>query len=85
MSESKFLSQENQEMSQMDIAIQRIDALDELRIERTLISDVQGFQHVFQLLTLLIHYNHPNLPAYVEDAPQGIWQFSPTTYQQCAF
>ncbi|MBS9783130.1 MAG: class I adenylate cyclase [Pasteurella sp.] len=62
--------------------MQRIDALDELRIERTLISDVQGFQHVFQLLTLLIHYNHPNLPAYVEDAPQGIWQFSPTTYQQ---
>ncbi|MDG6882708.1 hypothetical protein A6A21_09325 [Phocoenobacter uteri] len=62
--------------------MQRIDALDELRIERTLISDSQCFQHVFQLLTLLIHYNDPQLPAYVEGAPKGIWRFSPSNYQK---
>ncbi|MBR0573751.1 MULTISPECIES: class I adenylate cyclase [Pasteurellaceae] len=84
MPQLNLQSQDYSSISQIDIAIQRVNALDELRIERTLTATTNNtdFQHVFQLLTLLIHCNHPKLPAYVPSAPKGIWQFSLTPYQK---
>lgn len=62
-------------------AQQRVDSLDKLRIERALTTENYEFQHVFQLLSLLLHCNHPSLPAYVEQAPSGIFNFHTTQYQ----
>ena len=53
-------------------AIEKIDALDQHRIQRALASNNTHFKHVFYLLPLLLHYNLPELPAYVENAPYGL-------------
>lgn len=38
---------------------------------------------VFQTFPLLFHYNHPNLPGYIDaNAPTGIQQFTPTKEQK---
>ncbi|MEG9476129.1 class I adenylate cyclase [Mannheimia indoligenes] len=60
----------------------RIDKLNAYRIERAISANNQSFSHVFSLLPLLIHLNHPSLPAYVENAPQGIWHFELSDYQK---
>lgn len=60
----------------------RISALNQYRIERALSSNNQDFTHVFSLIPLLIHLNHPTLPAYVENAPKGIWHFELSDYQK---
>lgn len=60
----------------------RIDQLNAYRIERTMSSNNQNYAHVFSLLPLLIHLNHPTLPGYVENAPQGIWKFELSDYQK---
>ncbi len=81
---SKFgsLQKNSKFVLQMKFAIQQIDDLDKKRIKQALASDGESFQHIFQLLSLLLHYNHPLLPGYIKDAPQGIWQFIPSTYQK---
>lgn len=61
---------------------QRIDQLNAYRIERALSANQHNFAHIFSLIPLLIHLNHPNLPAYVENAPQGIWHFELSDYQK---
>lgn len=66
-------------------AIQRIDQLDRLRFQRALSSSNAQFKHVFRLLPLLIHYNIPELPGYVEDAPDGIANFAFNHYQKRFF
>ncbi|EGP03966.1 adenylate cyclase [Pasteurella multocida subsp. gallicida str. Anand1_poultry] len=58
-----------------------MEYLDKLRIERALSGSSGEFQHVFQLLTLLLHINHPNLPGYVADAPVGIADFVISPYK----
>ncbi|MDD0823871.1 class I adenylate cyclase [Mannheimia sp. AT1] len=60
----------------------RITKLNEYRIERAISANNQNFAHVFSLIPLLIHLNHPALPAYVENAPQGIWHFELSEYQK---
>lgn len=60
----------------------RIDQLNAYRIERAINANNHHFMHVFSLIPLLIHLNHPVLPAYVENAPQGIWHFQLSDYQK---
>ena len=66
----------------LDKAKQRVDDLDRLRIQRALSDTPESFQHIFKLIPLLLHFNHPDLPGYVSDAPTGIAHFSPTPFQQ---
>lgn len=71
--------------TQMGKAVERIDTLEQLRMHRALASGSPHFKHVFLLLPLLIHYNIPEFPAYVENAPQGIAHFYLNAYQQRFF
>ncbi len=71
--------------SQLAKAIAKVNALDQYRIRRALAANDAHFKHVFHLLPLLLHYNLPELPAYVENAPQGIAKFSFNHYQQRFF
>ena len=66
-------------------AIEKIDALDQHRIQRALASNNTHFKHVFYLLPLLLHYNLPELPAYVENAPYGLAKFTFNPYQKRFF
>lgn len=59
----------------------RIDALDAFRIQKALENSDENFKQVFSLLALIIHYNSPLLPAYVENAPQGIFNFQSSSLQ----
>ena len=54
----------------------RLDSLTELRIERSrLAMNAQSVQ-VFDLLPVLLHYNHPALPGYLDQpVSQGIAKF----------
>ncbi|GJJ80898.1 adenylate cyclase [Pasteurella canis] len=63
-------------------AKKKVEYLDNLRIKRALSSASNEFQHVFQLITLLLHVNHPNIPGYVADAPAGVVDFELSHYQQ---
>ncbi|GAL30027.1 adenylate cyclase [Vibrio variabilis] len=46
--------------------IQRLDTLNQQRIERALaLMDLQG-QRVFQLIPALFHFNHPIIPGFYE-------------------
>ncbi|MCU9999142.1 class I adenylate cyclase [[Pasteurella] aerogenes] len=67
-----------------DLNKARLDVayLDNLRFERTLSGSSAEFQQVFQLITLLLHINHPALPGYIEKAPQGIADFNLSPYQK---
>lgn len=62
-------------------AKQRVDSLESHRITQVLNHCDPAFHQVFTQLALLLHYNSPNLPAYVENAPQGITYFEHTQYQ----
>ncbi|PSV42341.1 MULTISPECIES: class I adenylate cyclase [unclassified Photobacterium] len=61
----------------------RLDSLTELRIERArLAMNAQSVQ-VFDLLPVLLHYNHPALPGYLDQpVAQGIAKFVVTDVQQ---
>ncbi len=69
-------------VQQLFAAKQQVDALDDLRIQRTLAAQSIEYKHVFRLFPLLLHFNHPQLPAYVEHAPDGIWGFEASGYQK---
>ncbi len=71
--------------AQIAKAKEKVTALEQLRISRALASNNTQFKHVFLLLPLLIHYNIPEFPAYVENAPQGIANFHFNPYQQRFF
>ncbi|MFA0087286.1 class I adenylate cyclase [Vibrio sp. E150_011] len=66
-----------------NILIQRLDKLNQQRIERALaLMDLQG-QRVFQLIPALFHFNHPIIPGYFEDSsPSGLYGFEANTLQQ---
>ncbi|PJG83261.1 class I adenylate cyclase [Caviibacterium pharyngocola] len=57
-------------------AKEQVERLDKLRIERALDGTSESFRLVFQVIAPLLHLNHPHLPGYVENAPQGIADFT---------
>ncbi|GMQ48031.1 class I adenylate cyclase [Vibrio sp. 10N] len=63
--------------------IQRLDTLNQQRIERALaLMDLQG-QRVFQLIPALFHFNHPIIPGFYEaDSPSGLFGFEANELQQ---
>ncbi|MBN6079754.1 class I adenylate cyclase [Aggregatibacter actinomycetemcomitans] len=63
-------------------ARKRVDYLDRLRIRRALSDTPESFQQVFRLIPLLLHFNHPDLPGYIADAPCGIVHFFANKFQQ---
>jgi len=62
---------------------QRQEDLNRQRIERALTLMPRQSAQVFRLVPVLLHYNHPLLPGYVDgDVPTGISQFTPDGLQQ---
>ncbi len=52
---------------------QRLDAINQLRVDRALAAMGPAFQQVYSLLPTLLHYHHPMLPGYLEgNVPCGI-------------
>lgn len=64
------------------LAKSRVAALEAFRIKRLLHNSDLQFQSVFSLIPALVHYNHPMLVGYVENAPCGLYQFKPSFEQQ---
>ena len=61
----------------------RLDTLTELRIERARLAMNEPSVQVFDLLPVLLHYNHPALPGFLDQqVPQGIAHFVVTDVQQ---
>lgn len=57
---------------------QRIDAVNQLRIERALEGMPESFRLVYQLIPLFIHFNHPAMPGYLQHGvPSGVAGFLP--------
>ncbi|MDO4429988.1 MAG: class I adenylate cyclase [Lonepinella koalarum] len=65
----------------LEFAKGQIAELDRIRFRRALSGSSEEFQHIFQLISLLLHCNHPQLPGYVENAPEGVCQFELSDYQ----
>lgn len=58
------------------VLVDRLDKLNQQRVERALsIMDSQS-QQVFHLIPVLLHFNHPALPGFNSSAPFGICDFS---------
>ncbi|MBK4775824.1 hypothetical protein CRV11_03505 [Candidatus Pantoea edessiphila] len=54
----------------------RLDAIYQLRINRTLANTRLNFQQIYQLIPIFLHYQHPLIPGYIEDkVPYGITSF----------
>ncbi|MDU8923466.1 class I adenylate cyclase [Pasteurellaceae bacterium LIM206] len=66
----------------LEFTKKQVETLRQIRIRKALDGSSAEFRHVFQLLTLLLHLNHPTLPGYVEHAPAGISAFKLSVYQQ---
>ncbi len=60
----------------------RLDAINQLRLERALSSMNEAFKHVYGLLPVLLNYHHPMLPGYIEgNVPFGVCFFVPDVQQ----
>lgn len=66
----------------IEFAKKQVADLDKFRIIRALSGATEDFKQVFQLLSLFLHCNHPELPGYVPNAPAGISQFELSSFQQ---
>jgi adenylate cyclase class 1 len=61
---------------------QRLDAINQLRVDRALAAMGPFFQQVYSLLPTLLHYHHPMLPGYLEGSvPCGVCLFTPDDSQ----
>ena len=57
---------------------QRLDAINQLRVDRALAAMGPAFQQVYSLLPTLLHYHHPLMPGYLAgNVPHGISFFAP--------
>ncbi|WP_127959071.1 class I adenylate cyclase [Serratia microhaemolytica] len=62
---------------------QRLDAINQLRIDRALTAMKPACQRVYNLLPVLLHYHHPQAPGYLEgEVPYGICLYAPNEEQQ---
>lgn len=59
-----------------------VSALEQQRIALALLGASNEFRHIFQLLPLLLHLNHPDLPGYLPDSPAGVACFDLSDYQR---
>lgn len=64
---------------------QRLDAINQLRVDRALAAMGPAFQQVYSLLPVLLHHHHPLMPGYLDGkVPHGVCIFAPddtqTTY-----
>ncbi|MGL5451619.1 MAG: class I adenylate cyclase [Aeromonas sp.] len=67
----------------IDMLVARYDDITRLKTQRALGLMSRYGQQVFQLLPVMLHFNHPLLPGYVAgDVPHGIWSFHPSPLQQ---
>lgn len=65
---------------------QRLDAINQLRVERALAAMRPAFQQVYSLLPVLLHHHHPQMPGYLEGkVPHGICLYTPDENQQRYF
>lgn len=61
---------------------QRLDAINQLRVDRALAAMGLAFQQVYSLLPTLLHYHHPLMPGYLEGSvPHGICMYTPDETQ----
>ena len=52
---------------------QRLDAINQLRVDRALAAMGPAFQQVYSLLPTLLHYHNPLMPGYLDgNVPKGI-------------
>ncbi|MBP2851152.1 MULTISPECIES: class I adenylate cyclase [Dickeya] len=62
---------------------QRLDAINQLRVDRALEAMKPAFKQVYSLLPVLLHHHHPLMPGYLEGkVPHGICLFFPDEKQQ---
>lgn len=62
---------------------QRLDAINQLRVARTLAAGNPLFRYVYRSIPLLLHYHHPKLPGYLTgEVPHGICLFQESLQQQ---
>ncbi|MFD2179188.1 class I adenylate cyclase [Veronia pacifica] len=67
----------------VDQQIARLDTFNQLRLERARSAMHTQAQSVFNVLPVLLHYNHPAIPGYVDqDVAHGIASFSLNDYQK---
>ncbi len=64
---------------------QRLDAINQLRVDRALAAMDPAFRQVYSLLPALLHYQHPQMPGYFEgNVPHGISFYTPDENQRQA-
>ncbi|HFK7186019.1 TPA: class I adenylate cyclase [Serratia odorifera] len=62
---------------------QRLDAINQLRVDRALAAMKPAFQRVYGLLPTLLHHHHPLMPGYLNgNVPHGICLYTPDESQQ---
>lgn len=62
---------------------QRLDAINQLRVDRAVVAQGPAFQQVYSLLPVLLHHHHPLMPGYLEGkVPHGVCIFTPDESQQ---
>lgn len=62
---------------------QRLDAINQLRIDRAIAAMKPAFQRVYSLLPSLLHCHHPLMPGYLDGSiPHGICLYAPDKIQQ---
>ncbi|WP_425482154.1 class I adenylate cyclase [Budvicia diplopodorum] len=67
----------------MTLLKQRLDALNQLRINRAMANMGSAFQQVYTLLPIFLHYHHPKMPGYQDGiVPHGICLYSPNDAQR---
>jgi adenylate cyclase class 1 len=62
---------------------QRLDAINQLRVDRALTAMGPAFQRVYNLLPILLNYHHPHMPGYLDGkVPHGVCVFTPDDNQR---
>ena len=62
--------------------VRRVRQVNAQRLQRAVILMSEKQRIFFEQLPVLLHFNHPLLPGYIQDAPCGIEHFELSRYQQ---